>query len=390
MGCDEEPSDRGPRFRAAESSTTIRDKLADPIASSSAKGSRVGRQAAPEDRGEVIMANRPGALVISLDFELHWGVRDHVTREDALYGRLPDARRAVADMVRVFSERHIRATWATVGFLFASTRAEVEAHLPGERPTYPRVELDPYVETIGIDEAHDPEHLAGSLVELISGSAGQEVGSHTFSHYYCLEPGQSDATFRADLAAAKAIALRRGLELTSLVLPRNQWNPAYTGAVLDLGFRCIRGPQRSWGHEARTSGDQGMVHRVARLTDSYIGVSPPPTTGWNEVLQPSGLCDVPASAFLRPYDPARKRLEPLRLNRLRSGMRHAARHGRIFHLWWHPHNFSQHQTENFAVLGQLLDEFDRLSATDGMQSLTMADVAASVAPAAPGRASDPG
>ena len=35
------------------------------------------------------MANRPGALVISLDFELHWGIRDHVTRDDALYGRLP-------------------------------------------------------------------------------------------------------------------------------------------------------------------------------------------------------------------------------------------------------------------------------------------------------------
>ena len=336
------------------------------------------------------MANRPGALVISLDFELHWGVRDHVTRDDALYGRLPDARKAVADMLEVFVARHIRATWATVGFLFASTRDEVDAHLPRERPTYPRAELDPYVEAIGIDEEHDPEHLAGSLVELIGGSAGQEVGSHTFSHYYCLEPGQSEATFRADLAAAQAIALRRGLELTSLVLPRNQWNPAYAAAVLDLGFRCIRGPQRSWGHRARQRGDQSILHRGARLADTYIGVSPPPTTEWNDVLLPSGLCDVPASAFLRPYDPARKRLEPLRLARLRSGMRHAAQHGRIFHLWWHPHNFSQHQSENFAVLEQVLDEFDRLAAAEGMQSLTMADVAATVAPSAPGRTSDPG
>ena len=198
----------------------------------------------------------------------------------------------------------IRATWATVGFLFASTREELDAHLPRERPTYPRAELDPYVEPIGIDEEHDPEHLAGSLVELIGASAGQEVGSHTFSHYYCLEPGQSEATFRADLAAAQAIALRRGLELTSLVLPRNQWNPAYAAAVLDLGFRCIRGPQRSWGHRARRRVDQSILHRGARLADTYVGVSPPPTTEWNDVLLPSGLCDVPASAFLRPYDPA--------------------------------------------------------------------------------------
>jgi peptidoglycan/xylan/chitin deacetylase (PgdA/CDA1 family) len=254
------------------------------------------------------MANRPGALVISLDFELHWGVRDHVTRDDALYGRLPDARRAVVDMLEVFKTRHISATWATVGFLFASTRDEIERHAPRERPTYPHARLDPYVETIGVDEEHDPEHLAGSLVGLIGASPGQEVASHTFSHYYCLEPGQSEATFRADLAAAQAIALGRGLELTSLVLPRNQWNPAYTAAVLDLGFRCIRGPQRSWGHRARRRTSQTMLHRGARMADTYIGASPPPTTEWSDILLPSGLCDVPASAFLRPYDPERKRL----------------------------------------------------------------------------------
>ena len=331
----------------------------------------------------VSMANRPGALVISLDFELHWGVRDHVTRDDVMFGRLPHARQAVRDMLNVFTGRQIRATWATVGFLFASTRDELDAFLPEERPVYRRCELDPYVETIGVDEERDPEHLAGSLVQLISGGEGQEVGSHTFSHYYCLEAGQNEAAFRADLAAAQAIALRHGLELTSLVLPRNQWNPAYAGAVLDLGFRCIRGPQRAWGHRPHRAGKASMLHRGARLADAYIGVSPPPTTGWNEVLLSSGLCDVPASAFLRPYDPARKRLEPLRVARLRSGLRRAAQEGRIFHLWWHPHNFSQHQAENFALLEQVLDEFDRLAVVEGMQSLTMGDVSAAVATTAP-------
>jgi peptidoglycan/xylan/chitin deacetylase (PgdA/CDA1 family) len=325
------------------------------------------------------MADRPGALVVSLDFELHWGMRDHVTRHDPRYDRLPDARKAVADLLDVFAARHIRATWATVGFLFAFTRDEIEADAPRERATYARAELDPYVEAIGIDEDDDPEHLAGSLVERIGASAGQEVGSHTFSHYYCAEAGQNETTFRADLAAAQAMARRRGVELTSLVLPRNQWNAAYTDAVLDSGFRCIRGPQRSWGHSSREHGRQNLLVRGARLTDTYVGVSAPPTTGWSEVLCPSGLCDVPASAFLRPYDPRRRWVEPLRLARLRSGMRDAARRGRLFHLWWHPHNFSQHQSENFALLEQVLDEFDRLADAEGMQSLAMADVAAAVA-----------
>src|SRR5580704_688361 len=92
----------------------------------------------PGEVGGVRMAKQPGALVISLDFELHWGIRDHVTRDDALYRRLSCARAAVTDMVELFVERDIRATWATVGFLFASTRDEVDACEPGERPTYSR------------------------------------------------------------------------------------------------------------------------------------------------------------------------------------------------------------------------------------------------------------
>ena len=292
--------------------------------------------------------------MISLDFELHWGIRDHVTQDDALYGRLPRARAAVADMVQLFVSRDIRATWATVGFLFASTRDEVDECRPDERPTYSRSELDPYVEGIGIDEQHDPEHLAASLVELIRAGHGQEVGSHTFSHYYCLEPGQDEATFRADLSAARAIAKVRALELTSLVLPRNQWNPAYETAVLDLGFNCIR-----------VLKDPGVTMCAARRPQPFAPCSQAgghlhwcytsSTTAWSEVALLSGLCNVPASAFLRPYNPARERLEPLRLARLRSGLRHAAHHGHIFHLWWHPHSF-QHQPENFAVLGQILDD----------------------------------
>ena len=331
------------------------------------------------------MGRQPGALVISLDFELHWGIRDHTKRTDALYRRLPDARSAVTSTLEVFTARNIHATWATVGLLFGLSREEIEASSPPRTTAYSRAELNPYVESIGADERHDPEHLAGSLVEQISTSAGQEVASHTFSHYYCLEPGQTEAMFRADLAAAQAIASRRGLELTSLVLPRNQWNPAYTSAVLELGFRCIRGPQRSWSHRPRPQGRQSTLVRAARLSDAYFGFAPPPTTDWKDVLLPSGLCNVPASAFLRPYDPSRKRLEPRRLSRLRSGMRHAAKHGRIFHLWWHPHNFSQYQRENFSVLEQVLDEFDRLAESDGMQSLTMADVAMMAAPGRRGR-----
>jgi peptidoglycan/xylan/chitin deacetylase (PgdA/CDA1 family) len=329
-------------------------------------------------RGHETKMARPGALVISLDFELHWGMRDHVGRTSPAFADLAGSRQVVADLADLFADRGIRATWATVGFLFASTGAELSGYLPERRPSYRRQEFDPYSERVGEDEAADPEHLAGSLVDLLASTPGQEVASHTFSHYYCLEDGQHEEELRADLASAQAIAGLRGLELTSLVLPRNQWNPHYAAAVLESGFTCIRGPQPSRGHQAQRHDDQGLATRAARLVDTYAGLSPPPTTPWESVRGEDGLSDIPASAFLRPYSPRRRQLEALKLHRMVSGMRDAARRQRIFHVWWHPHNFARHPRQCFELLGQLLDEFDQLADQEGMRSMTMRDVATSV------------
>ncbi len=321
---------------------------------------------------------RPGALVISLDFELHWGSRDHVVPGSPAYIDLAASRPIGSELATRFAQRGIRATWATVGFLFASTRDELEAHGPTRRPSYVRTEFDAFSQAVGVDEVADPEHLAGSLVRELAALPGQEVASHTYSHFYCLESGQSEEDFRADLAAAQAVAHGQGLTLTSLVLPRNQWNPDYAAAVIDNGFTCFRGPQPSRGHEARAHSEHSRVDRATRLIDTYAGLIPPPTFAWNSLLRPDGLCDLPASAFLRPYSPGRQRLEPLQLRRLVRGLRDAAHRGRIFHLWWHPHNFARYPEESFALLDRFLDEFDRLATTEGMRSFTMRDVAEEV------------
>ena len=91
-------------------------------------------------------------------------------------------------------------------------------------------------------------------------------------------------------------------------------------------------------------------------------------------MEPSGLCNVPASTFLRPWAPATKALQPLQDGRIVKALRDAAHRGRLVHLWWHPHNFVAHPTENIERLQRLLDELDRLRASDGMESLAMGDV----------------
>ena len=109
----------------------------------------------------------PGQFVISLDFELHWGVRDH-TAVDQYRENLLGVREVVPALLARFRQREVHATWATVGILFAKTRAEALQHAPSDRPAYTNARLNPYtgLEAAGPDEAADPFHFAGSLVDV--------------------------------------------------------------------------------------------------------------------------------------------------------------------------------------------------------------------------------
>jgi peptidoglycan/xylan/chitin deacetylase (PgdA/CDA1 family) len=321
------------------------------------------------------------ALVISLDFELHWGVRDRTPADGPYRAHLLGERRAVPALLALFQELGIAATWATVGFLFARSRAELERFSPPLRPAYDDPGLDPYREALGEGEDDDPLHFAPSLVRMLANVPGQEVATHTFSHYYCLEPGQGREAFAADLASAARIAAEHGMSPRSIVFPRNQHNPAYDDLLLEAGITCFRGVQAGWMYRPGGEASVARAPRVGRLADTYLPVARRETVPWACVARPDGLCNVPASRFLRPYTPRLRALDGLRLRRVLGGLRHAAERGEIFHLWWHPHNFGTHLDENLDFLRRVLDGFAELRQTHGMQSLTMAQ-AASLARAA--------
>ena len=144
-------------------------------------------------------------------------------------------------MLLTFDEFGLAATWATVGFLFARNRKELTDFYPSVRPGYADGRLDPYSETIGADESDDPFHFAPSLIDRIRDTPRQEIGSHTFSHYYCLEDGQTAEAFRADLESARQIAAAAAIRLKSLALPRNQFNTSYAPFMRAASLICYRG-----------------------------------------------------------------------------------------------------------------------------------------------------
>lgn len=314
----------------------------------------------------------PGAFVISLDFELHWGVRDH-TPVSGYRANLLGVREAIPGMLSLFRKHDIAATWATVGFLFAETKKDLERHIPRVLPSYTDTRMSPYeaMNEVGADEKSDPFHFAPSLLREIAKTPRQEIATHTFSHYYCLEPGQTPQQFEADLEAAAKIGEDFGDTCKSIVFPRNQLAPEHLDVLKRRGVRAYRSNGTHWAYRAQL--EEPAPRRLFRLADAYVPLSGARANARPSPTPTDTIVDVPASAFLRPYSPKLRHLDPLRRRRLTRAMTTAARSGRLFHLWWHPHNFGRHPRESLAFLDSLLDSFADLRRRYGMESLTMAD-----------------
>jgi hypothetical protein len=311
-----------------------------------------------------------GLFIISLDFELMWGVRDK--RSISSYGNnIKGVRQVIPGLLQLISDYNINATFATVGFLFARNKEELIKYIPSVLPDYNKKIYSPYendyLQNIGNNELDDIYHYGSSLIKQIQQFPSQEIATHTFSHYYCLE-GASLESFEADLIAAKQIAETYQIDLKSIIFPRNQYSDEHVSICKKLGFISFRGNEDSSVYNPRSNEEQNKFIRITRFADSYINV-----TGhhvFKEIMK-DDIVNIPASRFLRPYNPKLTSFESLRLKRIKESMTFAAKENQIFHLWWHPHNFGIHINENFLFLEEVLKHFQLLHQQYGMQSKTM-------------------
>ena len=315
----------------------------------------------------------PGTFAISLDLELYWGMLDVVSLDD--YRRnLQGVRQAIPAILDLFERYEIHATWATVGFLFHSDLKQLRENLPQQQPNYGTVE-SPYQYISNLDPEADRElHFCPDLIELIQRFPGQEVATHTFSHYYCLEPGQTKSEFQADLMAAIATARQNNTAIESLVFPRNQYNQAYLETIAQCGISCYRGNERSSFYNSEAGDGSLPRKRLLRLIDSYLNLSGQNCYSWSE-LRSTYPINIPSSRFLRPYSTKLKYLDSLRLKRITSGLKYAASHNSVYHLWWHPHNFGVNLAENLRFLEKILQAYRQLNVQNEMQSLNMREIA---------------
>ena len=313
--------------------------------------------------------SKNGYLVISLDFELLWGVFDvvnHVEKKEYF----KNTRQVIPEILDLFSEYRVHATWAVVGMLFNKDWEEWRKNFPASLPHYKKSELSAYV--FGEQESSKiPEEnvFAPDIIKEINKMAGQEIATHTYSHYYCLEEGQEPSDFEADLQKAIEVARAEGIELESLVFPRNQLKQEYLAICKQLGIKNVRSNPSSWYWKDTLS--EALYTKAARSGDAYLPFGKK-SYNQKEILKMRPK-EQKASRFLRPVE-NNSVLRELKLKRIEQEIEVAAREKEIYHLWWHPHNFGDKPEESLRDLRRILEKFGQQRQKFDFQSLNMKEI----------------
>ena len=284
----------------------------------------------------------PGLAVISLDFELRWGVHDvYGLNIDAYRANLERVHDVVPSLLRLFEHYGISATWASVGALGCNNWDEYFRRAP-PAPAYVNDSFKVKAQYAELDPS-GRLHFAPDLLRQIVAAPGQELGTHTFSHLYLREDGITAADVAADLGAASALFSERfGVEPISLVFPRNQ--PAFIEEVRAAGIKMWRGNPGPWYYECEDSKRNGSLPRMLKLLDGINPLRRRASRMQGDMTRASLFLRL---ALARPLWAAHFRKIKDELDSLRSN--------EIFHLWFHPHNLGEDMTLRLARVEQIVE-----------------------------------
>lgn len=317
-----------------------------------------------------------GSFVISLDFEMMWGCHDWSTVEEYGTTNVRQVRSVISRLLELFHKYDIHATFATVGLIFCNNKEEILAYKPYLTPTYINRKRSPYregyIETINSNDEY--LFFAPDIIELLLNTPNIEIASHTFSHYFCWEKGQTKEQFEADLQSAISIAKKKGIVFNSIVLPRNEVSEPYLDICTSKGFVSYRGNAKKFFNNP-SNRIKAIYYKVARLVDVYMNLGGNTSHSYLSLRTENSLINVPASRMLRPYMKHLRGLDCLRLRRITNEIQYAAMHHELYHLWWHPHNFGADMDENFHFLEKVLQVYEECKEAYNMHSYTMAEFA---------------
>ncbi len=318
---------------------------------------------------------KKGIFVISLDFELYWGIGDHIDYS-AYMSYFDCTIKSIPKILALFQHYEIHCTWATVGMLWNEDWQTWHNSKPNILPSYRNEQLNNYYLAEQIDKttAKDEHFFALQIIRKIASIPNQEIGSHTYSHYYCYEENTAAEAFIMDLQKAKDLALQHNHTLRSLVLPRNQFVENSEHMLHECGFTSVRVNPNVWYWQLENLNK--LSSKFTRIVDAYFPFLKKKSYPWEAMKLVNGVLKQPASRFLRNASKFTL-INKFRINRIKSEMTHAAKNNHVYHLWWHPHNFAVNTEYAIQDLEEILKHYHYLNKEFQMESLNMKEVSES-------------
>lgn len=298
----------------------------------------------------MLRARQQPTFALTLDTELIWGSFDHVS-QDSFARAYPDVRGTIEAILRLLERYEVAATWAVLGHLFlGSCRRDPRglAHPELVRPRQSWRDGDWYDADPCTDVEHDPLWYAPDILDMLQASTlKQEIGCHSFAHALYGDQAFTREAAVSDVKACITLARERGIELRSMVFPRN--SVGWLDVLQEHGFTAFRSPDPS-----PFKGWPNTFRRLGHLSEHVLGTTPP-------VSLPSerlpGLWDIPGSMLLIHRSGLRRLVtRTTRARRVRAALAQARRAGGVFHLWTHPFNLANDRSYMLDVLEDVLRE----------------------------------
>lgn len=270
---------------------------------------------------------------------------------------------------RMLSQYQAPATFAFV-MAFLLDREEREEFADLLRPKGPD---DTWMMHCVREQAAYPEGwFVPSALASVTQAAIHEIACHGFSHRSLGDGEISAPDAERELAAAQAVAVRKGVTLETMIFPRNR--VGQLDALKAFGYRGYRSRKRQTG--ALPAPIANLVEELNLFTPTENAV---PTRDDDLVVIPHGH-------FFNWRQGNRRLIPPaITVQRWKAMLDRAAKNRQIAHLWLHPHNFIT-GAGTWKPFEDVLVYANRLRDAGRLQIITQAEYCTTVAQSSGGAA----
>lgn len=295
------------------------------------------------------MEIKKAIFIISLDFELYWGLRDK-NKLESIESYLDSALTQIPKLLVLLDKYDVRVTCAVVGKLLLPTLDDYDFHMRDKERFF----------------------LAKELVQDFQ-RRGHEIASHTYNHIYHLDNNLSLEHIKEDISSFKSISNNLdNTDIQSVIFPRNQYNKEILDLYSDMGYTIYRGNPHNRFLKGKPEKKLNLVHRAYRFLDSYVNLSGNNIT--KIVDTDANLINIPASHFYRTFNKKLRYFESLKTRRILKSIDALVDQKGIYHLWWHPHNLGTDLNKNLESLERLFNHVCEYREAGLIEISTMRDV----------------